>query len=73
MVKIFWTLLLFACLFTFTTVVIAIARAMFTWEISSETEKKMLGICGISMMISGALWIAAVFIGATLLFGLIWR
>ena len=72
MSRILWTLMLIAGVFTFLTILIGIIRAVISFEITSETEKKMTGLCGINMLMAGLCWCMSFVLGVIVLFVRIW-
>ena len=72
MIRILWTTMLMTGVFTFLTILIAVIRALTSFEITSETEKKMTGLCGINMLIAGLCWCMSFVLGVIVLFVRIW-
>lgn len=72
MSRILWTLMLIAGVFTFLTILIGIIRAVISFEITSETEKKMTVLCGINMLMAGLCWCMSFVLGVIVLFVRIW-
>ena len=64
--------MLIAGVFTFLTILIGIIRAVISFEITSETEKKMTGLCGINMLMAGLCWCMSFVLGVIVLFVRIW-
>ena len=72
MIKMFWTAALIAVVFTFLAISISVIRALLSFEISDETEERMLKIFAYNALIAGACWCISFVLGMIVLFVRIW-
>lgn len=73
MIKMFWTMLLLAGVFSFSTIAAVVIKAMVSTEVSSEAEEKIDKICLLNMLLSWIFWFITIVLGIILLIIIIWK